>query len=57
MMTNQRFWRGVGMGILAGTAIGMVSAPRRKTNMRRTMGRAIKTVGEIVENASDAMGL
>lgn len=56
-MTNQRFWRGVGMGILAGTAIGMVSAPRRKTNMRRTMGRAIKTVGEIVENASDAMGL
>jgi hypothetical protein len=47
----------MGMGLLAGTAIGMVGVPHRKTNVKRTVGKAIKTVGEIVENASDAMGL
>ena len=50
------FIKGVGLGALAGAAIGMAMVPRKKVNMRKAAGKAMKTVGHVMENLSDEMG-
>lgn len=53
-MKNKELMRGIGIGIMAGTTIGMALSPRhRKSNS--TAGRAIRAVGDVVENLSSAM--
>ena len=54
-MNNANFVKGVGVGLVVGSAIGLaVYSPNR--NFKRTaVGRALKTVGEIVENIGDSM--
>ena len=57
-MTKHEFLRGMGMGMVAGAALGMAMAPKkRKMNLKKAAGRAIQTVGEAVENISDAMDM
>lgn len=46
-MVNKRFIQGVGIGLAAGAAIGMMMPPRKKKSVA---GKAIKAVGEVVEN-------
>lgn len=55
-MHEHAFIKGVGLGALAGAAIGMAMVPRKKVNMRKTAGKAMKTVGHVMENLSDEMG-
>ncbi len=51
------FMKGVGVGIVAGTAMAMmISPPDKKKIMHSGAGRAIKAVGDIVETITEAMG-
>lgn len=57
-MTKHEFMRGMGLGMAAGAALGMALAPKKKkTNLKKAAGRAIKSVGEVVENITDAMDM
>ncbi|MDD4715584.1 MAG: hypothetical protein PHT34_03405 [Oscillospiraceae bacterium] len=56
-MKNTEFLRGVGLGLAAGATIGFTVAPKKKgPSTKSTAGRAIRAVGDVVEQISDAMG-
>jgi gas vesicle protein len=53
---GMNFLKGMGMGLVAGSVIGMVVAPKKSGN-KRTIGRYLRGVGEIIDNVTDAMGI
>lgn len=55
-MTRQEFWQGMGLGVLAGTLVGMTITPRRRT-IRDKAGKVLRSVGSAVEDISDSMGM
>ena len=53
-MNNMTFFKGMGLGIMVGSMVGMVAAPRtRKFNI----GRALKSMGDVVDSVADTIGL
>ena len=56
-MNSMDFIKGMGIGMVAGTARSMAVMPKKKNNLKSVTGKALKTAGEIVENISDAIGL
>ncbi len=57
MMKQHEFAKGMTMGVVAGMAMGAVLAPRKKTNVKKAAEKAMKTVGQVMEDLSDEMGL
>lgn len=55
-MTKHMFLTGAAMGVVAGTAFGMAMSASKKRDIKRAADKAIKAVGEVVENISDTMG-
>ncbi|MBR2717095.1 MAG: hypothetical protein IKD79_05095 [Oscillospiraceae bacterium] len=53
-MNNMSFMKGVGLGIMVGSVAGMIAAPRKKPVR---LGKALKSVGGIVENMTSGLGL
>ena len=56
-MKDQDFLCGMAMGAVVGTVIGATMMPRRKSQVKRAADKAMKTVGEVMENLSEEMGL
>ena len=59
-MNAKNFAKGVGVGMVVGSAIGMtVGAVARKGGRQNNnkVSRAIKTVGDIVENIGSALSM
>lgn len=56
-MKDQDFICGMAMGAVVGTVIGATMMPRRKSQVKRAADKAMKTVGEVMENLSEEMGL
>jgi len=54
-MACKNFLTGMGIGLALGSAIGAAATSGKKP--RKVVGRAIKTVGRIVDELGDAMGL
>lgn len=54
LMNNMNFVKGMGVGLMVGSAIGMAVASPKK-NGKKIVGRALKTIGEVVEDVTDAM--
>ena len=55
-MTKHLFLTGAAMGVVAGTAMGMAMSATNKRDIKKAADKAIKAVGEVVENISDTMG-
>ncbi|NCB26448.1 MAG: hypothetical protein EOM62_13385 [Bacteroidia bacterium] len=55
-MTRQQFWQGMGIGIVAGTVVGLAIQPKKKTIKDRA-NRAMRAMGGAMENISDTMGM
>ena len=53
-MSSFNFAKGVGVGILVGSAIGMAMSPHRKTGKSR-VGKTLKSVGEVLENITETI--
>lgn len=57
-MNTRNFAKGVGIGMVVGSAIGMtVSATNKKGRKQHKMGRTLKTVGDIVESIGSAFNM
>ena len=56
-MTKYQFLAGMGLGMAAWAALGMTMSATKKRNIKRAADKAIKAVGEVVENISDSMGM
>lgn len=57
MMKQHEFAKGMTMGVLAGVAMGAVLMPPKKTRVKKAAEKAMKTVGQVMEDLSDEMGL
>lgn len=54
-MQSAKFLKGMGLGMAMGAALGAAMQPKRKS-MKTTAGKAMKAMGEMADNISDAMG-
>lgn len=57
-MNTADFTKGVGLGVAVGTLMGVVAAiPMKKKGCKYMARRAMKTVGEVMTNVADNIGL
>lgn len=58
-MTARNFMRGMGVGMVVGSAIGMTvgAATKKGKQNSNKVSKALKTVGDIVENIGDALSM
>ena len=54
-MKQHEFAKGMTMGVMAGAAMGVMLAPRKRTNVKKAAEKAMKTVGQVMEDLSDEM--
>lgn len=53
-MSEHPFMKGMGLGMLAGAAVGMSMVKNEKT-LKRKAKRTAQSVGNLVEDATDAL--
>jgi predicted small secreted protein len=56
-MTKHQFISGIGIGVLAGATLGLAMSTSKKREIKRAADKAIKAVGEVVDNISENMGM
>ena len=56
-MKDHDFAIGMTMGLMAGAAVGMMVAPKQKRGLKKAADKAVKTVGEVMEDLSEELGL
>lgn len=57
-MNTMNFAKGVGVGIVVGSAIGMaVASPQKKNGKKHVVSKALRTMSDIVENIGESMGM
>ncbi len=54
-MNKMSFIKGMGVGLAVGSMVGMVAAPKKQKSS--TIGKAIRSVGDVVENVANTIGL
>ena len=54
-MNNMSFFKGIGLGVMVGSVVGMITAPKKQKASR--IGKAIRSVGDAVENIAGGIGL
>ena len=53
-MNKMSFVKGIGVGMIVGSAVGMVVSPRKHKN---SLGKTIKSIGSAVESVTETIGL
>lgn len=53
-MNKMTFVKGIGLGIVVGSAMGMALAPKKK---KSAIGKALRSMGDVVEGITDTIGL
>ena len=57
-MNGKNFAKGMGIGLIMGSAIGMaVSDPAKKHQKKNMVSKALKTMGDIVDNIGGSIGM
>ena len=51
-MRMNRFVSGMGMGFIAGSAVGMLVSPRTRSG-KTTVGRTLKNMGTVIDSVTD----
>ena len=52
-MKNMSFIKGIGIGMIVGSAVGMTVSPKKKGGL----GKAIKSIGSAVESVTETIGI
>ena len=55
-MDSKRFWMGMGIGMVAGSALGMMAAPRKRSEGKKTISRALKGMGDVIDDVTTVLG-
>lgn len=53
-MNRMTFVKGMGLGLVVGSAVGMAFAPKKK---KSAVGKALRAMGDVVEGITDTIGL
>ena len=51
-MSGMYFLKGLGVGMVAGATVALVAMPKKKAQ-KNICGKAIKTVGDIIDDIAD----
>ena len=54
-MNKMSFIKGIGVGVMVGSVVGMAAAPKK--NKAGKIGKAIKSVGDVVESVAGSIGI
>lgn len=52
-MKENGFLKGVGMGLMVGTSLGMAVSPRRRS--KNVVSKALRVAGDLAENLGEAI--
>ena len=55
-MNSMNFLKGMGAGLMVGTALGMMLSPDKKSS-RRNLGKMFRAAGDMIEDFGSALGL
>ena len=50
------FAKGIGLGMVAGAAVGMVIAPRRRSK-KIIAGKVLRTAGDVLDTVTGSLGM
>ena len=53
-MNKMSFFKGMGIGVVVGAAAGMIAMPKKS---KMTVGRALRSVGDVVDSVVSAIGM
>jgi len=53
-MSNMSFIKGIGIGLVVGSMVGMVVMPKRR---KTSVGKALRSMSDVVENVAGTIGL
>ena len=53
-MNSMSFVKGMGIGLMVGSMVGMVAAPKKK---KFNMGKALKSMGDVMDTVAGTLGL
>ena len=53
-MNNMSFVKGMGIGLMVGSVVGMAVTPKKK---KMNIGKTIKSMGDVVDNIAGTLGL
>lgn len=54
-MNKRNFYVGMGMGLIAGCIASMAMKPKKRC-VKSMVGKTLKTMGEVADSISEAMG-
>ena len=55
-MYSKNFFTGVGVGMVAGSALGMMISPRnRRHSGKSVVGRCLRNMSEMIDDVSDVL--
>ncbi len=54
-MNNMSLIKGIGIGMVVGSIAGMVISPKK--SHKANMGKALKSIGEVVDSVTSSLGL
>ena len=52
-MNNMSFFKGMGIGIMVGSMVGMVAMPRKK---KMNISKALKSMGDVMDSVAGTLG-
>lgn len=55
--SNMNLVKGIGIGIVVGSAIGMVVSPKGHKSSRNVVGKTLKTMGEIIDHVTGTFSM
>ena len=56
-MDNRKFMTGLGLGMIAGGTISMMMAPaHRRSDTKKILSRALKGMGDVIDDVSSVFG-
>lgn len=55
-MDNKRFLVGMGLGMVAGGALGMMVSPRKHMSGKHMVSRALRGMGDVIDDVTAVLG-
>lgn len=53
---ENKFFMGMGLGVLAGTVMGATMAPKKRSSVKKAADKAMRTMDRAMEDLTEKMG-
>lgn len=56
-MNNMSFYKGMGLGLMVGSVVGAVGLAATPKKKRASIGKALRSMGDVVDSVTSSIGL